>query len=91
MSAASHRKRPLVLGARARALSEARRLGVARPLENLVEEAIAAGHLGGANVGEESPVYIGHGLMVVCEKVRIASGRRAWRPLTVQREPRRAA
>jgi hypothetical protein len=86
-------KRPLVLGASAAVIEQARALGVMRPLENVIEESILAGRLPPTKVGREAAVQIGDGLVVVCAKVRmVGSGRKAWRPLAVRRpDPRRAA
>ena len=85
-------KRPLVLGASAVAVEQARTLGVRGVLENRVEEAIIRGDLPGASVGQESPVRIGDGLVCVCAKVKTQSGRKGWRPISVRRlDQRRAA
>jgi hypothetical protein len=86
-------KRPLVLSASRAAIEQAEALGLRRPLENLVEEAILAGRLpDGARVGREWPVSIGDGLVCVCAKVRVEGSRRkAWRPLAVRRLDRRRA
>jgi hypothetical protein len=86
-------KRPLVLTASHAAVEQARALGVQRPLENLVEESILAGHVRGTSVGQESPVFVGDGLVVVCAKVRVEPSRRkGWRPVSVRRvDHRRAA
>jgi hypothetical protein len=84
-------KTPRVLTASAAVIEQARALGVTRPLENLVEEAILRGDLPPTKVGRQAPVRIGDGLVVVCAKLKTESGRKAWRPLVVRRPERRAA
>jgi hypothetical protein len=82
-------KRPLVLGASTAAVEQARALGVTRPLENVIEEAIIAGRLPGTSVGNTAPVALGDGVVAVCAKVKTQSGRKGWRPLAVRRLDRR--
>lgn len=88
MSAEPHPRRALVLGASAKVVEQARRLGFHGVLENAVERAIAAGELHGARRhGDETPVYLReHGVVVVCRRTRSPlSGRRCWLPIACRR------
>jgi hypothetical protein len=83
-------KRPLVLTAPAKVIEQARDLGITRPVENAIEEAIIAGRLPGGDLGE-SPVYLGDGVVCVCRKQRTNTGRKGWKPVRVTRVQGRAA
>jgi hypothetical protein len=84
-------KRPLVLTASKPVIEQARALGVERPLENIVETSILAGRLPPTKVGRKAEVQIGDRIVAVCAKVRIESGRKAWRILVVRRPAERRA
>jgi hypothetical protein len=90
-----HPRLPLILSASRAAVDQARRLGVDRPLENLVEEAIKCGDLeGGHQVGHVGGCPIPEfGVFVVLNRTRAPSGRKAFHPIGVKRldRKRRAA
>ena len=79
--------RPLVLAASEVARQEAKRLGVTRPLENLVHEAISTGRIASEpGVGRHTSVYVDPDLVVRVLRTRSpGSGRRAWLPIGVGR------
>lgn len=89
---------PLVLSATARAIAEAKALGIHRPLENVVSERIqACGGLygtGHVRVGQELQVALpDHHASVTLRCARsLLSKRRGWIPVSVARaEGRRVA
>jgi hypothetical protein len=83
--------RPLVLTASERAVEQARALGIERPLENVVAEAlIAGGSRPSLPYVNERPVHLGDGVVVLCARVKTGNGRRAWKPLRIERRERAA-
>ena len=78
---------PLVLQATQEAVQDAERLGLDRPLENLVHEAILAGRIASEpGVGRHTSVFVDPDLVVRVLRTRSKlSGRRAWLPVGVGR------
>jgi hypothetical protein len=97
MTRHDHPRLVLVLGASAKVLDQARRLGFTGVLENEVQAAIVAGQIrrhGARKVGDTTGVFLRDwGLLVIVKRtVSPLSGRKCWVPIECRRlEQRRAA
>jgi hypothetical protein len=76
----------LVLTPPARVVEAAERLGLDRPLENLTDEALAAGRVGDDEPTGHRNVFLRDGIVVRVRRARSPfSGRPAWLPVSVGR------
>jgi hypothetical protein len=82
----NHPRYPLVLSASPRAVEQAALLLPGRVLENVVHAAIGAGNLAGCRkVGGRTSVFLDGDIVAIVERTRSPSGRKAWRPVSVER------
>ena len=79
----------LVLSPPAQVAQAAELLGLARPLENLTADALAAGRVGDDEPTGHRNVFVGDGIVVrVRRAVSPFSGRPAWLPVSIGRARR---
>ena len=80
-------KPPLVLTSTRTALEEAARLGMQRPLENAVLDALTAGNVEPIT-DDEARVFLDADLVVTVRRSRSALGNRGWQPIAIRRGSR---